>query len=53
MIRGLRHLSSEDRLRKLALCSLERRRLWGDPIAACQDLKGPTGKLGRDFYKGR
>jgi len=52
MIRGLEHLSYEDRLMELGLFSLEKRRLWGALIAAFKCLKGPTGRMERGFPQG-
>lgn len=50
MIRGLEHLSYEERLRNLRLFSLEKIRLWGDLRAAFQNLKGAYKKPGEGLF---
>ena len=50
MIRGLEHLSYEERLRELRLFSLEKKRLQGDLIVAFQYLKGAYKQQGERLF---
>ena len=50
VIRGLEHLAYEKRLRELGLFSLQKRRLWGDFIAAFQYIKAAYKKDGETLF---
>ena len=49
MIKGLTNLYHKDRLRQLEFFSQEKRRIWGDLIAALQYLKRAYRSWGRTF----
>ena len=52
MMRGLEHLSYEERLRELGLFSLEKRRLQEGLIESLQYLKGAYKKAGEGLFTG-
>jgi len=52
MIRGMEHLSYEERLRDMGLFSLEKRKLWRHLIAAFQYLKGACKQKRTNFLAG-
>jgi len=52
IVRWLEHLSYEERLRKLGLSSLKKRRLQVGLTASFQDLKGAYREDGRESLSG-
>ena len=50
LIQGVEHFSSENSVRELGLCSLEKRRLRGDLRVVCQYLKRSYRKEGDRLF---
>ena len=50
MMQGMEHSSYKDRLREVGLCSMEKRRLWGNRIEAFQYLKEGHEKEGDRLF---